>query len=226
MKRFFLVLAVGMIALMLVPTAAFSQVTTVWKLDDTGAWVETDLARALRTGVQVDSSCNKLEWRVDVSIHASVAQWIHWTLNAQGWEWRVMKPGCYAANCIHFWVASNGDVLIDYEGFADLEAVEPNTHNNFIEAYYSWGDDPVQAEMHGWVRAQDLNASDDYLDESYYNDPFGVGDLHDGIDFKLFSKICVVDCNTACEYHDDATITLVLQQQKPWVDPDGGWATP
>jgi hypothetical protein len=167
-----------------------------------------------------------LEWHIDVTINASVAQWIQWNLNAQGWDWQIMKPGCYAANCIHFFVASNGDVLIDYEGFNDLESVVPNTHDNWIEAWYSWGDTPQQADANGWVRADSLNTDDDLLDESYLNDANDplVGDLHEGIEFKLFSKVCVENCNTACEYQDLASITLVLMQQKPWVDPDGGWA--
>lgn len=222
MKGFSVLLAVGLLVLLLTPTA-FGQGTAVWKLNDAGEWIVTEEARALRTGAMIDSSCNQWEWHVDVTINASVAQWIHWNLNAQGWDWRIMKPGCYAANCIHFWVASNGDVLIDYEGFNDLESVQGNTHNNWIEAYYSWGETPEIADMNGWVRAIDLNLDDDLLDESELNDPF-TGDLHAGIEFKLFNKVCVVDCNTACEYQDLASITLVLMQQKDWVDPDGGWA--
>jgi hypothetical protein len=137
-----------------------------------------------------------------------------------------MKPGCYAANCITFWVASNGDVRIDYDDFADLQSLVDNMHNNFIETWYSFGESPEIADQNGWVRAAALNDMYHELDETALNDPFGVGDLHEGIDFKLFNKVCVVDCNTACEYEDEASITLTLRQQKPWVDPDGGWATP
>ena len=225
MKRFLVLLtAVGLVACLAAPS--FGQATTTFKLDTLdGSWGVTDEAMAIRTGVIVDSSCNKWEWQVNVTINASVAQWIHWNLNAQGWDWRIMKPGCYAANTIHFWVASNGDVLIDYEGFDDLEAVVPNTHNNYIETYYSWGDTPEIATANGWVRAIDLNIDDDLLDESELNGDYGPN-LHTGVDFKLFNKICVVDCNTACEYFDEATITLVLQQQKEWVDFDGGWYLP
>ncbi len=217
MKRFLTLLAaMSLVACLAVPS--FAQYTDVWKLDGSN-WVLTDLAKVLKTGQYVDSSCNKTYWHIDVTMHASVAQWIHWTLNNQGWDWKVMKPGCYAANCITFWVASNGDVMIDYEGFDDL--VGNNEHKDSIDTYYSWGGSPDVAEQHGWVRAIDLNSDDDLLDESELNDV--PNDLHFGIEFKLFNKLCVVECNTACEYYDDATVTLILQQQKDWVDEDGDW---
>jgi hypothetical protein len=232
MKAVLTLLAVALVVWVFAP-AAVAQVVgdeDVWyDQNDDGVFDQSDiywtgsdpdaLARVIRYGDPVDSTCNKESWHVDVHVSASVAQWVHWTLNKQGWEWYVMKPGRYAANCISFWIASNGDILIDYENFADL--FSDNTHEQYIPTFYSWGSSVFEAEAKGWVRAEDLNDDDDKLCEAALNtDPF---DLHDGIDFKLWNKIEVVDCNTACEYLNEADIYICLEQQKDWVDPDGGW---
>jgi hypothetical protein len=233
MKAVLTLLAVALLAWAFAPVASAQVIgdEAVWyDADDNGVfdqatdvcWAGDDedaLARVVRYGDMIDSACNKETWRVSVHVSASVAQWVEWSLNKQGWEWYVMKPGRYAANCISFTIASNGDIKIDYENFADL--LGDNTHNATIPTYYSYGNNINEAEENGWVAATDLNGDDDTLDESALNvEPFN---LHDGIDFKLWNKIEVVDCNTACEYTNDADIYIILTQQKDWVDPDGGW---
>ncbi|MCK4607478.1 MAG: hypothetical protein KAU35_09300 [candidate division Zixibacteria bacterium] len=186
---------------------------TEWTYDDPDA-----LARLLRTGQAIDSSCNKTYWDIQVSIHASIAQWVKWSLSHQGWYWEVKKPGCYAGNCIAFQIHSNGDIFIDYKDFNALKGT--NTHKDTIDTYYAFGNSIGDAETNGWVPAFALNDDDDLLDES---ELVGAYDLHYGISYKLWNKVCVVECNTACEYHDDAMITLVLEQQKPFLDDNGNW---
>jgi len=233
MKTILSLLAVALLIIAVAP-ATQAQVaanpTTVWMDDPNlpGTWPEeweygdpTALARLLRMGVDIDSSCNKKYWYIPVNIHASIAQWSEWSLSHQGWLWEVKKPGCYAGNSISFKIASNGDILIDYSDFNNLTAVVPNGHDEEIETFYSWGESITGAENHGWTPALELNESDDLLDETALNQfPFN---LHDGLAFKLWNKICVSRCNTACEYHDTALITIVLQQQKPWLDDQGNW---
>ena len=242
MKRFLEMFAVALFVIGAAPSSYAGDValtplpiptgpgdTEVFMLDNNGSWVSqggvgdpTNLARLNRFGDIIDSNCNKRLWEINVRITASIAQWIDWQLTAQGWVWRVKKPGCYAGNSIEFVVASNGDILIDYENFNDLHSVQGNAHVENIETYYSWGAGIADAETNGWVRAADLNFDDDVLlDDVFTGSP--LPDLHDGVRFKLWNKICVVESNTACEYHDDATITLVLQMQKDWLDDAGGW---
>jgi len=238
MKAVLTICAVALIAWAMAPDTAVAQYgdENVW-MDTliggvyTGIWdTEWDgddplaLARVIRYGNFIDSACNKKTWVIDVTVEASIAQWVHWTLNRQGWSWRVKKPGCYAANCISFWVASNGDIVIDYDQFNNLTADPPNMHENEIDTWYSWGSSITSAEANGWVMADLLNLDDDTLIEAeLYTYPF---DLHDGIDFKLWNKICVDTSNTACEYYDDAEIRLVLEQQKTWLDDNGDWIIP
>jgi hypothetical protein len=140
------------------------------------------------------------------------------------WDWYVRKPGFYATTCITANIASNGDILIDYDGFDDLKSIEGNSHNEIIPAWYSYGASFQNAIDNGWVRAIELNDDDDLLDESYLNGDNPMGwNLHAGITWKLFNRIEVVDCNTACEYADQAEIILCLQGQKPWIEDNDGF---
>ena len=159
-------------------------------------------------------SCNKEQWVIDVTVHASIAQWIEWSLSGTRWDWRVRKPGIYAGDCISATVASNNDVLVDYEGFENLQAVDPGAVNPEIPVYYAIGEDINQFSDDDWIAAADLNGSDDLLEDSQA--------LHDGLSWKLWNKIEVSECNTSCEYEDQATITLVLQNVKIWIDPSTG----
>lgn len=171
---------------------------------------------------EAKGNCNKYKWVIPVTIHASVAQWIDFTMTGTRWDWFVKKPGWYAANCISAKVASNGDVYINYDGFEDLlpqgDGMVP------IPIWYSFGASITDAAK-GWVRSFDLNNDDDLLDESEYwfsVDNIYRNQLHEGILWKLWNRINVVRCNTACEYHDDAMIILTLESQKKWIEPETG----
>lgn len=197
-----------------------------WELAADGVtWVRhaagdiTSLARCWRSGGD-SNNCNKASWQINFTHHASVAQWCKWSIGGTRWDWRILKPGTYAADCIEFWLKSNNDVLIDYEGFADLYRPLGNqTTKTTIDTYYSFGEDIEGAEANGWVRAADLNGHDDLIRDSVA--------LHTGFATKLFNKIVVEDCNSSCEYEDTATITLKLQNIKVWVDGDRGtWRDP
>jgi len=174
------------------------------------------LARAFASN-EAKGYCNKKFWHIPVTVHASVAQWIDFTLTGTRWDWFVRKPGWYAANCITAKVASNGDVMIDYDGFADLLNLANPTMVTPIPIWYSFGGSITEAQANGWVPAVALNTDDDLLVEnSYWRETRNV--LHEGLTWKLFNRIHVVKCNTACEYEDVASITLVANSQKPWIE--------
>jgi hypothetical protein len=218
-----------------IPDPGDAYETQVWILDENGDWDgspstnpdvpdRTVLARAWASG-ENEGFCNQKYWHIPVYVHASIAQWCDWHMTGTRWDWYVRKPGFYATTCITANIASNGDILIDYDGFDDLESIEGNEHNNFIPAWYSFGASFQGAIANGWVRAADLNNDDDLLDEGYLNgqnNPAGWN-LHTGITWKLFNRIQVVDCNTACEYADEAEIVLCLEGQKPWIEDDDGF---
>lgn len=48
--------------------------------------------------------------------------------------------------------------------------------------------------------------------------------LHDGITYKLYNRIKVVNCNSVGEYENTGTIIISLMNQQDWVDESGHWA--
>lgn len=188
-----------------------------WELTEAGTWrgmgkgVLTANARAW-SRFPKQGSCNKKKWVIPVTVQASVAQWIEFHLSGTRYIWRVRKPGTYAANSLEATLKSNGDVTINFAGFANLYSGD--SVNKEINTWYAYGEptggvyDPTLT----WIEAGDLNTTT--VPDS--------GDLHDGMTWKLWNKIEVVECNSACEYENNATITLVLQNQKMWINPKTG----
>ena len=232
MKRFLVLLVVGLFvaaagnAFAQPPAGAGEAQVFVW--DDVNLiWVaEAALpadrnARLFRSGDDATGECNKPEWFIKVHIYAHIAQWIDFDLGWTQWDWFIRKPGCYAGNSIEANIASNGDVYVDDAGFANLMPVLPeNADHNPVPVWYSFevgGGGVAEAETNGWVPANRLNDDDDLLLDL---DPWL---LHDGISWKLWNKICVEVCNSACDYSNHASITLTLDEQKPWIDELGGW---
>ncbi len=234
MKRVIVILA--LMTILLIPAAAQAQrtynpgvplpagaaETEAWELVDNG-WESMYVnglpspsakARAWTSG-GASGQCNRQNWVIDVTNHVSVAQWIEWSATGTRWDWRVRKPGTYAADCITFWMKSNNDVLIDYEGFANLAYLGEGGVNQSIATWYAYGSTGASSPpTQGWVAAADLNNDDDLILDSV--------DLHAGQSIKLWNKIQVVDCNSSCEYEDQATVTLTLMNIKAWIDPGSG----
>ncbi len=174
------------------------------------------LARCWRSSPK-QGNCNRAKWEFDFTHHASMAQWCDWSIGGSRWDWRILKPGTYAADCIEFTLKSNNDVKITFAGFGDLQYQQVGAGvKQTIDTYYSWGESVQEADRNGWTPASALNdvellARDDK-------------DLHEGLSAKLMNKIVVVECNSSCEYENKGTITIALQNIKRWVDPTtGGW---
>ena len=195
-----------------------------WKLDDSGNWIPMGVggieanARAFSSNPVLDK-CNKIYWEIPVTVHASVAQWIEFSINGTRYDWRVRKPGTYAANSLTAWLKSNSDVEVDFRGFRNLKYRGskrfPGVEQE-IETWYAYGEgaDPGDDNL-TWIPAVELNGCDAVIKDS--------AGLHTGsANWKLWNKIRVTECNSACEYNDNAMITLVLQNQKIWIDPETG----
>ena len=223
-----LLVCLALLTLLIVPTMANAQLpgeplpvgaveVEHWELVE-GAWDHMEpgegLARCWRSG-GAQGECNRTSWLVNFTHHAAMAQWSEWSIGGTRWDWRILKPGTYAADCIEFKLLSNNAVLIDYDGFADLLRTTEGGVKQTIDTYYSFGESIGQAEANGWVRATDLDKHDDIIPDS--------ATLHVGMVTKLFNKIVVENCNSSGEYEDTATLTLTLLNQQPWVDPNGGW---
>lgn len=231
MKRIIVMLA--LMAVLLVPAAAlaynpgvalpsgateveaFEWNGTVWS----SIWVNGAGAPAANarcwSSTPDSGACNKQNWVINITNHASVAQWIDWSIGGTRWDWRIRKPGTYAADCINFTIKSNNDVAVNFDGFADLEYLEQGAGvKQTIDTYYSYGGSIEAAQSNGWIRAADLNNADFIF-------PDGSA-LHSGLNYKLWNKIVVENCNSSCEYEDTATITLTVRNMKHWIDPETG----
>ena len=219
MKKFLLVLIMAAFFVAGTAVAEPPAESSVKYLDSLGVWQDNPAeyedrdARLWRMGDEFSGNCNKKYWSHDVSVTASIAQWIDFSLSYTQFDWYIRKPGTYAGNCIAAWIASNSDILIDYDGFDSL--MPAIVGNNPIPVWYSFETDGGWPEVNaGWVEATDLNDDDDTILDCTL--------LHYGIVWKLWNKIKVVECNSACEYSDYATITITLNNQKDWIVWDTG----
>lgn len=186
--------------------------------------VDGRLFTEITPGEILEGDCNKQSWQFDVSISASIAQWIDWHITWNEWHWYIRKPGKYGGNCIQACIASNGDIKIAFAGFANL--MSPDAVNPEIPVMYAHdmvvGAPPLNPLLNPlavWSTPAELNEFGILLPDSE--------NLHNELCWKLYNQIEVVDCNTACEYTNEATITLTLENQKDWIDgATGGWWTP
>jgi len=225
MKKLIPLLVGGVLILGLTAGMAPAQTSVAtWELVGT-AWEGGTLAEANARCWQsvplATQSCNKQDWEIDVKLHVSVAQWIEFSSTGTRWDWEVRKPGRYVANCISFTIKTNGDVFVGYKDFANPQYVGTHPHPDpdydlDIDAwYYVSGDaNPLAHDSTLWVAAADMAGHGDPIYET--------NALHYGTVYKLWNMIDVTQCNPACEYQDDATVDLILQNIKDWIDPDTG----
>lgn len=199
------------------------QETQVWRWDEENqTWVEEPKgsveanARFWHQGTQQGGFCNKETWTIDVATHASIAQWIKWELDAQGWNIKVRKPGIYVAGPIFGKIKSNADVLATASGFDDLKSTAPNS-NEKIETWYGFSlTENTPIDQIQWVKATQVPSSViiPYCEHTGY------------LWIKINVREDVSDGyikTRACEYQDDATINLTVKMLKPWIDPSNGF---
>jgi hypothetical protein len=205
-----------------------------WQLID-GQWVNhsakdsSALARCWKNAETRNGSCNRENWYVSFYNHASVAQWCDWSISNTRWDWRVLKPGIYAADCITLSVKSNGYVNVDLSLLGDLnrprDKNDGDAHgsdtNHSIETYYAILPETVNDVPQG------INNIGDSWVPAGTTTPIKLEDsqaLHAGLNFKLFNKITVKECNSVGEYHNSGWIKISLTNIKPWVSGSkGGW---
>lgn len=200
---------------------------STWEWDAaTGKWVTPIHAMAWNSTV-IDSpvplpntliggSCNKAEWGFDFTNHASIAQWINWNISSNRKDWRILKPGLYASDCITFQIASNNDVTISFDGFGNLEYLADGGVKQEIDTWYGiWnGENPMDPTNVYWIPASSLNSVKLRLLDG--------ADLHASRTFKIFSKLSVANCNSSSDYENVGYVTIAVNNLKNWVDGESG----
>ena len=200
--------------------------TQVWRLGEDGVtWVPEPKgnvqanARAWHQGTMQGGFCNKKTWTINVASHASIAQWIKWELEAQGWNIKVRKPGIYVAGPIKGWTKSNADILATATGFGDLKKLENPGAGEAIETWYgiTYSYDPNNPVLPTtWVKATELPSSATI--------PFCYNKGYLWINIYVREDASGGYPKTrACEYQNDATIYLSLTVVKDWIEPSTGF---
>jgi len=127
-------------------------------------------------------------------------------LSATEWDWRIRKCGTFACQVLNSRVRSAFDILVDFEGFANLLDANSNIQ---INTWYAISQTvPPPPNSADWITANSLNFSD-----------FIISAPINGVNWNLWCKIEVNKDITAGEYSNNPTITFVVQGVERWVDP-------
>ena len=132
--------------------------------------------------------------------------WIEYSLSATEWDWNVRRPGIYASKCLTGSITSNVDVLIDFNGFEDLNC--PGVPNPNLETYYAVSVLPLTLGQVQWLRASNFNNGNLLITANKDNPT----------PWYLWNKIFVNGSTSAGKYTDAAFITFVMQNVQPWLD--------
>lgn len=212
MRRAFLLIMLG-IFLANCMGAAARQILTV--IDENTGREATDAIVYASGGLQA-TYCNTSPRTMTITTEVHVAQWLRTFITQTQWNWYVRKPGTYYTNCISLTIQSNGAVGVQFSGFDNLQA-DAEVVNPVIETWYGWSPDeagPAGVNFCGWYAAPELNEKTFIYEDSL--------ELHQGITYKLWNRIKVVDCNSPATYRNTGTISFILLNQKEWIDPETG----
>lgn len=200
----------------------YRPLTTTGEPDDGAEWQSIGLSNATQrarswNSLPTQGSCNKAYWDFTFTSHASLAQWLEWSLTGTRKDWRILKPGEYASDSLGFTIKSNNDVVVFFADFGDLQYLGPDVPEgtqDTIETWYSYGDTFDEANARGWVRAADLNQEPLVIPNS--------NELHYGQSVKIWQRILVQPSNNSSEYENVGRVRLALTNLKYWVDEDTG----
>jgi hypothetical protein len=134
------------------------------------------------------------------------AHWVICHLSGTQWQWLIRKPGCYAGKSLDAVIETNGKVLIDFGGFANLDATDES--GDALEMYFGVASPTTQIDGVNWMDCDQMN--------SYYIDLHGTPYV--SYAWSLWQKVCVERWNRAAEYEDAAFIAIDLLNLSPWVD--------
>ena len=133
---------------------------------------------------------------------------IKWSLDAAIIDFEIRKPGTYAACLAIMTVESNWQINIGFDSFGDLIPVQPFGSSQ-IPAFYATAPAEQASPPEQFLTPVDF-------DQQVLVVPIGAGEYR----FSLWGKIVIGDDITACEYGDDAIISLKLENHEDYIDPN------
>ena len=130
---------------------------------------------------------------------------VKWAFDGTSADFRIKKPGTYAGRIATMRVFSNVESNISFESFGDLvSATDPS--NGVIAAFYAASP------------ASQVNPPAEFLSPADFNNTTLAVPADEEYECSLWSKIVVGTVASACEYHDNATVRLVLVNHTVWLD--------
>ncbi len=111
-------------------------------------------------------------------------------------DWRVRKPGTYAALATTVTASGIGTLSMQFSEFADLTRTDGAL--GAIAAFYGFGDDLAAAEAGAWISAAELNNKTRYID------------LSEPVPVLMWSKISVGEEVSSAEYENGGVITFIV----------------
>jgi len=136
---------------------------------------------------------------IDVNVEAAPPS-ASVSLSATRLDWRVRKPGTYAAEATTVTASGIGTLSMQFSEFADPSRTDgvPGT----IAAFYGFGDDLAAAEAGGWISALELNNKTRYID------------LSEPVPVLMWSKISVGEEVSSAEYENKGVITFIVSNSQ------------
>jgi hypothetical protein len=133
---------------------------------------------------------------------------IKWSLDAGVMGFQVRKPGAYTSCIATMTLESNCRVNVSFESFSDLISVR-SSRSGPISAFYATTPPDQTDPPAEFLPPADFNQHTLVV-------PMDAGEYR----FSIWGKIVIGDEVTACEYEDDATISLELENHNTYIDQD------
>ncbi len=133
---------------------------------------------------------------------------IKWSLDAEVVDFQIRKPGAYTSCLATMTLEANCQVNVGFESFGDLIPVR-STDQDPISAFYATTPPDQTDPPAEFLPPADFNQHTLVV-------PMDAGEYR----FSIWGKIVIGNEVTACEYGDDATISLELENHITYVDPE------
>jgi len=131
---------------------------------------------------------------------------VRWSLQAREFEFQIKKPGAYAACLTTMTIESNMQVNVKFESFGDLIATECASAGSILMHYATA---PV---------GEQRPPSDFLTPEEFNKHALVVPQDATAFKFSLWARIVVTNETSACEYHNNPVIQLILENSTPLED--------
>ena len=118
-------------------------------------------------------------------------------------DWRVQKPGTYAAIATEISATGKGGLSVQFSEFSDLTRIDGVPGS--IPAFYAFGEEFPSDEA--WTSASELNDPTKWLEPITLNH-----EVQSTV--RMWSKISVGDKNSSAEYENKGVITFIVSNMK------------